>query len=113
MVERYVGIVKRCLITMLSEDDKYYSDWLEVLPACLMGLRFLQHKTLGLAPFTVIHGLIPKVPLRKYAVLPSEEWDDREFDVADLVQTVKYIHEVVLGKLSIADMRAKLAYDAR
>ena len=61
----------------------------------------------------MIHGLIPKVPLRKYAVLPSEEWDDREFDVADLAQTVKYIHEVVLGKLSIADMRAKLAYDAR
>ena len=46
-------------------------------------------------------------------MLLSEEWDDREFNVADMAQTVKYIHEDVLGKLSIADMRAKLAYDAR
>ena len=46
MVERYVGVVKRCLITMLSEDDKYYSDWLKVLPACLMGLRFCSTRLL-------------------------------------------------------------------
>ena len=113
MAERYVGIVKRCLKTMLSEDDKFYSDWLEVIPACLMGLRFLQHKTLGLAPFTVIHGLIPKIPLRDYDILPSEEWDEKEFNLADLVETVKYIHEEVLDKLRIADMKEKLAYDIK
>jgi hypothetical protein len=111
MVERYVGVVKQCLITMLSEDGKYYSEWIEVLPSCLMGLRFLQHKTLGFSPFTVIHGLIPRVPLRKYEVLPAEEWDDREFNLADLSETIKYIHEVVLGRIKISDLKNKLAYD--
>lgn len=66
-----------------------------------------------MAPFTCIHGLIPKVPLRKYEVLPSEEWEDRDFNLPDLVETVKYIHEVVLERITIADMKAKLAYDAR
>ncbi len=69
MVERYVGVVKRCLTTMLTEDGKYFNEWIALLPAVLMGLRFLQQKTLGFAPFTVIHGLIPKIPLRDYEVL--------------------------------------------
>ena len=63
-----------------------------MVTACLMGLRFLQHETFGLAPFTVIHGFIPKIPLCEYNSMPSEEWDDREFDVADLAETVSYIH---------------------
>lgn len=113
MVERYVGIVKRCLITMLSEEGRYYHEWVELLPACLMSLRFLQQKTLGVAPFTVIHGLIPKIPLRDYDVLQSEEWDDREFSLADIVETIRFIHEGVLERLRVADMREKLAYDKR
>ncbi len=46
-------------------------------------------------------------------MLPSDEWEDRDFNVADLMQTVEFIHEHVLEKISIADMKAKLAYDAR
>jgi hypothetical protein len=41
MVERYVGVVKRCLTTMLTEDGKYFNEWIALLPAVLMGLRFL------------------------------------------------------------------------
>ena len=33
------------------------------LPACLMGLRFCQHKILGLAPYTLCCGLAPSIPL--------------------------------------------------
>ena len=53
-----------------------------------MGLRFLQHKVLGYAPFTVIHGLLPKIPLIEYAVLPNDEWESREFDVPELLETI-------------------------
>lgn len=68
---------------------------------------------LGVAPFTVLHGLIPKIPLRDYDVIPAEDWDDKEFNLADLVETVKFIHEHVLDRIRVADMKAKLAYDAR
>ncbi len=78
-----------------------------------MSLRFLQQKTLGFAPFTIVHGLIPKIPLRDYEVLESEEWDDRQFNLADLIETVRYLHEEVMGKMKFADMREKIAYDRR
>ena len=51
---------------MLSDDGIFYEQWVEMLPACLMAMRFLGHKTLGYAPFTVNHGLLPRVPLQDY-----------------------------------------------
>ncbi len=78
-----------------------------------MGLRFLQHKVLGYAPFTVIHGTLPKVPLTEYAILPSDEWEAREFSVPALIETCKFLHEEVMGRLAIADMKNKLEFDKR
>ena len=40
-------------------------------------------------------------------------WNDRDVDVADIVETVKYLHEQVLDKITVANMREKLAYDER
>lgn len=68
---------------------------------------------LGYSPFTVIHGMIPKIPLREYELLPSEDWEAREFDIPSLVETVTHIHDEVLQRMSIADMKNKLAFDQR
>lgn len=63
-----------------------------------MGLRFLKHKAIGFSPFVVIHGLIPSVPLRKYEILPWGEWDDREFNLADLFETIQNILAIVVDR---------------
>ena len=51
-----------------------------------MSLRFLQHKVLGHAPFTIIHGMIPRVPLPIYTNILSE-WEDIEFSVESVIAT--------------------------
>lgn len=56
-VERYVAVVKHAMIKLLSDKDRYFENWVELLPSCLMAVRFLTHRTLGYSPFTVIHGL--------------------------------------------------------
>jgi hypothetical protein len=63
-VERYVSVVKRSIKAVLSERDLDITQWDECLPSCLIGLRFFQHKTLGLSPFTLCTGLVPRVPVK-------------------------------------------------
>lgn len=111
--ERYVGVVKRALITMLSEGGVTVQDWDDLLPAILMGMRFLQQKVLGYSPFTVVHGLVPRVPLQKYQLLESIAWEEREFNTEDLMATLQFIHEEVLDKIKLADMRSKAQFDAK
>jgi hypothetical protein len=108
-----VGIVKLALTKILSEDGIYYEDWDAFLPTCLMGLRFLDHKTLGYSPFLVCHGTIPRIPLQHYQELPHSEWDDREWKIDDLIATVDYIRENVLQQLKAADVKGKESYDKR
>ena len=61
--ERYVAVVKRALKTVIHEFDWHVSDWKKCLPAVLIGLRFSQHRILGVSPFTVCCGLMPRVPV--------------------------------------------------
>lgn len=51
-----MGIVKRSIVTMLGHVDFQKEDWVSLLPAVLIGLRFLAHSATGFAPFTVCCG---------------------------------------------------------
>ena len=86
-------VVKRCLTAMLSEIGKYKNEWMECLPACLMGLRFLASRVTGYSPFTTCFGTVPRVPLREYDEWPHTDWDDVEFTTPDLTATIEFIHE--------------------
>ena len=48
---------------VLKSKNLEKSEWMACLPSCLMGLRFCQHKVLGLAPYTLCYGLAPAIPL--------------------------------------------------
>jgi hypothetical protein len=49
------------------------------LPACMIGLRFYNHKVLGLTPFTVCTGLMPRIPVKSWA---PDDYVEFEFDVS-------------------------------
>lgn len=51
-------------MTILSEEGKFYENWVDLIPACLASLRFLHNRSHGYAPFEVLHGLSPRVPLK-------------------------------------------------
>jgi hypothetical protein len=36
--------------------------------------------------------------------LPSDEWDDRDVNVGDLIATIDYLHKNVLDKIKLADV---------
>lgn len=38
-------------------------EWTDCIAACLIGLRFFQHRILGMSPYTVTCGLAPRIPI--------------------------------------------------
>ena len=62
-MERYVGVVKKAIMSMLMTKSWDVTMWTECLGSCMMGLRFAKIQSLGYSPFTICTGLEPRVPI--------------------------------------------------
>ena len=67
---------------------------------------------MGCAPFTVVFGMIPRVPLKDYELIPADDWDEREFSIEDLMMTFKFLRDKVHDRILAADEKQKRIYDS-
>ena len=89
--------------------------WEEALTACLIGLRFFWQRVLGMAPFTVICGMAPRLPVESFAKFDMEtfKYDETvpEQYVDELVWWLTMVHKELVDKLQVSDEANKVAYD--
>lgn len=100
---------------MLKQQTLDETDWVSCLPACLVGLRFYQHKVLGIAPFTVCHGMMPRVPVKGLLASEGQTFDYNEHEVElfvdELVVCMSDLHAQIKSKLVQNDLNVKRKYD--
>lgn len=99
-----MGVVKRSVKAVLSQFDWGVDNWKKCIAPCLVGLRFYQHNVLGVAPFTVCTGLLPRLPIKQQPVAQVQEfrYDENvaEAYVNELISYMTWLCKQVVSKLS-------------